>query len=367
MGGGHPRQRTALKGLPVVDLGPARAARFDRRTPARLGEFHPQAPKIRKGGQAPCRRVARLWFVKTETRSYYEAAVERAVARIVRSLDEALDLSVLAREAALSTFHFQRVFRGMLGETPIEMPRRLRLERAAAQLIEQDLAVTTIAFAAGYETHEGFTRAFRQAYGGSPSSFRQQASGLDIGCSRLPSIELAAPSGVHYRSQHLTIRFAGGESAMDVTIEDMPELRVAAVRHLGPYSRISEAFARLGALAGPAGLVRPPDTMMLAIYYDEPETTPAAELRSDAGLTVPEGARLPEGLTEQRLAAGRYARFTHVGPYEGLPDAWARLMGHWLPKSGHRVGSGLAFEVYRNDPRQVAPEALRTDLYLSIA
>src|SRR5690606_28686667 len=249
VGGGHPRQLTALKGLPVVDLGPARAARFDRRTPARLGEFHPQAPKIRKGGQAPCRRVARLWFVKTETRSYYEAAVERAVARIVRSLDEALDLSVLAREAALSTFHFQRVFRGMLGETPIEMHRRLRLERAAAQLIEQDLAVTTIAFAAGYETHEGFTRAFRQAYGGSPSSFRQPASGLGIGCSRPPAIQLAAPSGVHYRSQHLTIRFAGGESAMDVTIEDMPELRVAAVRHLGPYSRISEAFARLGALA----------------------------------------------------------------------------------------------------------------------
>src|SRR5690606_5462254 len=79
VGGGHPPHATARKGPPVVDLGPARAARFDRRTPAAPRGIHPQAPKIRKGGQAPCRRVARLWFVKTETRSYYEAAVERAV------------------------------------------------------------------------------------------------------------------------------------------------------------------------------------------------------------------------------------------------------------------------------------------------
>ena len=101
--------------------------------------------------------------MKAQTRAFYEAAVVEAIERIADSLDDALDLQVLAKRAALSTFHFHRVFRGLVGETPLELHRRLRLERAAQQLCTTHDAVTTIAFAAGYETHEAFTRAFRQA------------------------------------------------------------------------------------------------------------------------------------------------------------------------------------------------------------
>ncbi|HET6281758.1 MAG TPA: GyrI-like domain-containing protein, partial [Polyangia bacterium] len=113
---------------------------------------------------------------------------------------------------------------------------------------------------------------------------------------------------------------------MNVTIEDRPELRVATVHHVGPYQRISEAFQRLGDIAGPAGLLQFPEAAMLAIYHDDPETTPAAELQSDAGIVVPSGVPLPKGLGEQRLTPGRYARTTHVGPYTELGDVWSRLM-----------------------------------------
>jgi AraC family transcriptional regulator len=304
--------------------------------------------------------------VKTETRSFYEAAVERTVARIVARLDEALDLGALAREAALSPFHFHRVFRGIVGETPLEMHRRLRLERAASQLVAGDASVTTIAFDAGYETHEAFTRAFRQAYATSPSAFRQ--AGADLPCSQASPTHLAARSGVHYGpiASLPTIRTLQGETTMNVTIEDMPELRVAAVHHVGPYNRISEAFERLGALGGPAGLFQE-KAMMLAIFHEDPETTPASQLQSDAGITVSRGVRLPDGFVEKRLPAGRYARTTHHGPYATLGDTWSRLMGEWLPRSGERVGEGSSYEVYRNTPADASPEELRTDLYLPLA
>jgi len=61
----------------------------------------------------------------------YEEAVSRAVSYVASQLDEALDLVRLARGAALSPFHFHRVFRGMVGETPLELHRGLRMERAA--------------------------------------------------------------------------------------------------------------------------------------------------------------------------------------------------------------------------------------------
>jgi AraC family transcriptional regulator len=306
--------------------------------------------------------------VKTETRSFYETAVERTVVHIAHNLDEALDLAVIAKAAALSPFHFHRVFRGMVGETPLEMHRRLRLERAAHRLLETDAAITTIAFDAGYETHEAFTRAFRQAYAISPSDFRRGNAEPASDCVRLRQIELAAPCGVHFDqgTKDPIISFIAGGPVMNITIEQMPELRVATVHHVGPYHRISEAFQRLGAIAQEAGLFRFREASMIAIYHDDPETTPVAELQADAGITVPEDVPLPNGVVEKRIPAGRYAHTTHVGPYTQLGDVWARLMGQWLPKSGHRVGKGASYEVYRNTPENAPPEELRTELYLPI-
>lgn len=110
--------------------------------------------------------------MRTNTRNFYQRAVQRTVQTIARGLDTALDLNALAREAAMSTFHFHRMFRGLVGETPLELHRRLRLERAGWQLLNTDTQVTQIAFAAGYETHEAFTRAFGASYACSPSVFR---------------------------------------------------------------------------------------------------------------------------------------------------------------------------------------------------
>jgi AraC family transcriptional regulator len=306
--------------------------------------------------------------MKPDTRSFYELAVQKAVERVVSDLDQALDLRALARAAALSPFHFHRIFRGMLGETPLELHRRLRMERAAWQLYHDDLPVTAIAFAAGYETHESFTRAFRTHYDCSPSEFRQSRE-PEAACVRPFQVELAARSGIHFRPEPGTKpepHFIRGEAIMNVEIKDLSDRRVAAVKHVGPYNRISEAFARLGEIAGRAGLIRPGATM-LALYYDDPEVTPAAELVSHAGLTVAADAELPPGLDEQRLPAGRYACTTHVGPYEGLGDAWARLMGEWLPQSGHRAKDAPSFEIYRNTPGNAPKEKLETELCVPLA
>lgn len=299
--------------------------------------------------------------MKEDTRSFYTEAIRRVIEHIASSLDAALDLDTLAETARLSPFHFHRVFRGMVGETPIEFGRRLRLERAAWQLTSTTRAVTEIAFEAGYETHEAFTRAFRAAYSTSPTGFRQ------LGTSRY---ELAAASGVHFDSRGTSPLFVprdtGGRS-MQVEIAEHPGLRVGTVRHVGPYNRINEAFERLGALAGRAGLWAQPQPVVLALYHDDPEGTAPEALRSDAAISVPLERPMPEGLVEQHIPAGTYASTLHVGPYERLGDAWARFMGEWLPASGRRLGDGPSFEVYLNMPGEVPPEELRTLLYVSLA
>ena len=87
-------------------------------------------------------------------------------------LDESANGDALAREAHYSRFHFQRIFVQVTGETPGSCQRRVRLERAAHQLLKADRSVTEIAFESGFASLEGFSRAFRKAAGLSPNQFR---------------------------------------------------------------------------------------------------------------------------------------------------------------------------------------------------
>ena len=186
--------------------------------------------------------------MKPDTRTFYLNAVQRVIARIVTQLDESADLDALAQLAGLSPFHFHRIFRGMVGETPLELLRRLRMERAAMLLLETETPVTRIAFDAGYETHEAFTRAFRASYGAAPSVFRRTSHARRI---------LAAPSGIHIAGDGTASAFTPmdtGGRTMQVDIEHLPDLRLATVTHVGPYNQIGKAFEKLGMIAGPRGL-----------------------------------------------------------------------------------------------------------------
>jgi AraC family transcriptional regulator len=154
---------------------------------------------------------------------------------------------------------------------------------------------------------------------------------------------------------------------MKVEIRDLPSMRVGAVHHVGPYNQISEAFLRMGEIAKSAGLFDQPGAAMVGLYYDDPETTPPEQLRSDAGIVVPDNVPLPDGLVEQRVPAGRYACTLHVGPYETLPDTWLKFMGKGLPDSGHAPRDGVSYEYYLNDPNRTPKEQLKTEIRAPVA
>ena len=118
--------------------------------------------------------------MRTVTLQDYKRRMLRVLVHIQQHLDEPLALEDLAVLACFSPYHFHRVFKGMVGETLMEHIRRLRLERAASQLILSQKPVTDIAFDAGYESHEAFTRSFHALFGRSPSQvpLRQAPSAL---------------------------------------------------------------------------------------------------------------------------------------------------------------------------------------------
>ena len=152
---------------------------------------------------------------------------------------------------------------------------------------------------------------------------------------------------------------------MDIVVEELAPMRVAGIRHVGPFNQIGQAFGQLGQIAGSAGLMQAPGAVMLGVYHDDPRSTPPDQLRSDAAVVVSEDASVPDGLAEQVIAGGRYAKATHIGPFDGLPGAWAELTD-WMASEGHRAATGPSLEVYRSDMASTPPQELNTDLYIAL-
>lgn len=114
--------------------------------------------------------------------------------RLRELLDAVLDednrtLDDMAGDAYSSPYHFNRQLSRGAGEPPVAMRRRVMLERAAWQL-RGGASVTDVAFAAGYESVEGFTRAFGRAFGHPPSAVRAGEGGT--------THWLPAPNGIHF-------------------------------------------------------------------------------------------------------------------------------------------------------------------------
>lgn len=144
-----------------------------------------------------------------------DAVLEGAGEGRSSSLDE------MASQAASSPFHFARTISAGTGEPPVSMRRRVLLERAAWQL-RSGTSVTDTAFDAGYESVEGFARAFARAFGQPPSA-------------PVAGHWLPAPNGIHFHPPASVRVAATGQAAGPVAdqlvehdLDDTRDLLVAA-------------------------------------------------------------------------------------------------------------------------------------------
>ena len=282
---------------------------------------------------------------RTATRLDYAARLDRVLRWLADHLDDSVDLERLADVACLSPWHFHRVYHAMQGETAADTVRRLRLHRAAVELIAGELPVGRIARRAGYGGPEAFTRAFRAAYGVPPARYR--ASFVRPPTSRAK------------------------EDAMETTttnraeIRDMRSIRVAALAHRGDYQAIGGTFERLTALAAGQGLLGPA-SRSFGIYYDDVSSVPRDTLRAAACLTVPEGWQPGGELDLLEIRGGRYAVTLHVGPYAELEHKYKWLYGTWLAQSGEEPADAPCIEEYLNDARTVPAAEVRTEIWLPL-
>ncbi|MFQ3669344.1 MAG: AraC family transcriptional regulator, partial [Fimbriimonadaceae bacterium] len=103
-----------------------------------------------------------------------EALIDRALAIVERNYAKELTDSSVAAQLGLSNSHFRHLFKQTTGQPFHQYLIAVRLEHARQMLLDQDISVSQVASAVGFQGLSHFSRAFTQRFQVSPTRLRRQ-------------------------------------------------------------------------------------------------------------------------------------------------------------------------------------------------
>lgn len=273
--------------------------------------------------------------MRTDNRDRWYDRMARAARLLSERVDDPPSLDELASAAAVSPYHFHRIWRGLTGETVGETLGRLRIEMAQGLLASGGTSVTEVAMATGFSSSQSFARAFKGRTGVPPSDARGAVAAI------------RAPAAAD-------VRFVAREGLKVVALRRIGGEYVALNALFQQVWDWAEAAARLDQLTG-----------LYGIPLDDPASVPVSGLRYDACLALGD-ADPPSPLRLHLLPDGLHAQLRHVGSYDALEalDQW--LVGAWLPTSGYEPADAPLYHHFHNDPDTTPEEELVTDILLPL-
>jgi len=283
----------------------------------------------------------------------YDRRVNRVIDHIRGHLAEGLTLAELARVAAFSPFHFDRVFKAVTGETLFGFIQRLRLERAGSALMGRtDASVLEIALDHGFTSAATFARAFRAHFGMSATAWRSGgAARWRRHLQRKPRKQLRKTGKARGPRRVDTPRTTAKEVTMSVNVREQPPFHVAYMRYTGPPGPdgIPQLWERFGRWLEAHGF-HPPGRTTIGVTYDDPTVTAPEKYRYDACVVVPPDFQPDRLVNVMDIPGGTYA----IAPFEGtardILPVWMRVFAAWLPGSGYQPDDRPCYELYRGDP-----------------
>ena len=111
--------------------------------------------------------------LKDEKRYSQKNNINQAIEFIYENYWKNFSLNEVAQAAHLSPYHFSRVFKAEVGQTPFEFLLDIKIEKAKELLRYEDKSITEICFECGFNTSSYFTRVFSKKVGLTPTAFRE--------------------------------------------------------------------------------------------------------------------------------------------------------------------------------------------------
>lgn len=266
----------------------------------------------------------------------------------------------LAARAGFSAWHFRRVFQWGVGYSLMGYIRSRRLAFAAYEL-GSDRRIIEIALEYGFETHSGFSKAFRRCFGVSPETYRLHAhSGRPL-LPNLYEVKQYLNGGIILEPKFVAlpaVKLAG--FVLKTSTEDGENSKEIPAfwndyMHSGKMEKLHKE-----------GFLKKHDEYGVC-FPEDPET---GEFEYVIGVETKEGAVIPAEYHVGELPPADYAVFS-TPPCNAenfvpaIQGAWQYIFNEWFPKSGYEYApNGHDFERY--DDRCMSATEKVCDIYIPV-
>lgn len=262
-------------------------------------------------------------------------SIQKSIDYVELNLLEDITIENVAKQANTSTFHFQRTFAILTGQSVGEYVRRRRLTLAAQDLCRTNCKIIDLAFKYRYDTPEAFTKAFRRQHGISPSEARKYGGKLTFYERLIIQVILKGADPMkwnvvekgsfHVMGVKREFSYEHGENSIGI-----PKFW-AEVNANGT----SETLSKLnnGSIRGLLGVC--------AANESNPKQV------MDYWVAVDFDGEVPEGMECLTIPASKWVVFEVICPMPGaIQDVWNKIYSEWFPGSGYTHANAPEFELY---------------------
>lgn len=268
--------------------------------------------------------------------------VFKSIDYIERNMFEPIDIHDIAGASYYSTYHFSRIFRSLVGDSPKEYLRKRRLTIAAERLVRGESSILDIALSCQFESHASFTRSFKQFFKMTPEQYRENADPF-----KLIYKDQFSPHMLHHLQNRL---------AMEPEIVTRPEAKVVGIAR--QYHQEDLEIERLWSAFRPdvAQISNRVGDDAFGIYEEYHESGNTVGFTYICSVEVADFDDVPEGMITRTIPEQLYAAFRHEGPISYLPETLKYIWGSWLPKSSYGYVEKPDFELYAPATQPENPE-----------
>jgi len=269
----------------------------------------------------------------------YKRRINQVIDYVNNNLEKSISLEELASVAFFSPFHFHRIFMAVTGESVNYFTNRIRLEKTARLLKFSNYPIADIAMTCGFSSPPTFSRAFKQYFGISPSSYRNNGK-----------IENSKIRKELFPLNEYIVTMSEEElkTSFPVEIRNLPKKRVAYIRVSDPYREgvVLNAFEEIIKWAKKMNLFY--SEKIFGMSIDDPMVTPKEKYRYEVCITIPEKFTVDASnyMETTILPKCKYAVATVSGNFNLVATATHYLFNNWLINSSFEPAHQPGLEIF---------------------
>jgi AraC-type DNA-binding domain-containing proteins len=273
----------------------------------------------------------------------YSRSINATINFILKNLNEDLSLKKLSRIANYSPFHFQKIFKQIIGETPKYFITRMRLETSAHSLIMHYYkSISEIAIDSGFSSPATFARAFKNYFGVSAEELRnmpaeQRLNSFKKGNQKKQLLE----TDLSFKNIRPEDEMAA--MSLKISVKKIESIKgVFVSTDLQDAATICVAFKAIIQSAGIYDLLTPRSKFIGIIY-------PHQNLYK-AFVSIEPHQQVPSNLSVMEIQGGKFGSYKLKGDLTFAFATFKVFAKLWLPESGYRMTDICGYEFFPQNP-----------------